>query len=72
MARIVRFALAALLVCVAAAAQAQPKAPLLALAEAATAALTGVIGQDPVPPRSTAEYAPLLQADDGPQDQEPT
>jgi transposase len=54
------------------AAQAQPKAPLLALAEEATASLTAVIGQDPVPPRSTAEYAPLLQADDGPQDEEPT
>jgi len=54
------------------AAQAQPKAPLLVLAEEATASLTGVLGQDPVPPRSTAEYAPLLQADDGPQDEEPT
>jgi hypothetical protein len=54
------------------AAQAQPKAPLLALAEEATASLTGVIAQDPVPPRSTAEYAPLLQADDGPPDEEPT
>lgn len=54
------------------AAQAQPKAPLLALAEEARASLTGVIGQDPVPPRSTAEYAPLLQADDGPHDEEPT
>jgi hypothetical protein len=32
------------------AAQAQPKAPLLALAEEATASLTDVIGQDPVPP----------------------
>jgi transposase len=54
------------------AAQAQPKAPLLALAEEATASLTGVIAQDPVRPRSTAEYAPLLQPDDGPQDEEPT
>jgi AcrR family transcriptional regulator len=54
------------------AAQAQPKAPLLALAEDAAAALTGVIGHDPVPPRSTAEYAPLLKADDGPKDHEPT
>jgi hypothetical protein len=54
------------------AAQAQPKAPWLALAEEATASLTGLIGPDPVPPRSTAEYAPLLQADDGPQDEELT
>jgi transposase len=54
------------------AAQAQPKPPLLALAEEATASLTGVITHDRVPPRSTAEYAPLLHADDGPHDEEPT
>jgi transposase len=54
------------------AAQAHPKAPLLALAEEASAALTGVITEEPVPPRSTAEYTPLLQADDGSQDEEPT
>lgn len=54
------------------AAQAQPKAPLLALADDATASLTDLIGRDPVPPRSTADYAPLLQADDGPHDEDPT
>jgi transposase len=53
-------------------AQAEPKAPLLALAEEATASLTGVIGADPVPPRSTADYLALMEAADGPQDEEPT
>jgi transposase len=54
------------------AAQAQPKAPLLALAEATAASLSGVLGADPVPPRSTADYLALLEAPDGPQDEEPT
>ncbi len=38
------------------AAQAQPKSPLLALAEQTTPPL---VNQDPVPPRSTADYLPL-------------
>ncbi|MBI3049967.1 MAG: IS21 family transposase [Acidobacteria bacterium] len=54
------------------AAQAQPKAPLLALAEEATASLTGVIREDPVPPRSTADYLALMEPADGSQDEEPT
>jgi hypothetical protein len=53
------------------AAQAQPKAPLLALAEEATASLKDLIDREPVPPRSTADYAPLLQDDDGPPDEDP-
>jgi transposase len=54
------------------AAQAQPKAPLLALAEETTAALTGAIGGDPVPPRSMADYLALMEPANGPQDEEPT
>jgi transposase len=53
------------------AAQAQPKAPLLALAEEVTASLTGVLAEDPVPPRSTADYLALMEAADGPQDEDP-
>lgn len=53
------------------AAQAQPKAPLIALAEEATSYLTGLVGEDPVPPRSTADYLSLLEPDDGPQDEDP-
>jgi len=52
------------------AAQAQPKPPILALPEAATAHLTALVGADAVPPRSTADYLPLLEAADGPQDED--
>lgn len=52
-------------------AQAQPKPPLLALAEEATLPRDGVLGHDPVPPRSTADYLALLDTADGPEDEEP-
>jgi transposase len=51
------------------AAQAQPKSPLLTLTEEATAQLEALVGQDAVPPRSTADYLPLLEAADGPEDE---
>jgi hypothetical protein len=54
------------------AAQAQPKSPLLALTEEATAQLAALVGADAVPPRSTADYLPLLEAADGPQDEDPS
>ena len=52
------------------AAQAQPKTPILALTDDATAQLAALVGADPVPPRSTADYLPLLEAADGPQDED--
>jgi hypothetical protein len=52
------------------AAQAQPKPPILALTEEATAHLRALVGADAVPPRSTADYLPLLEAADGPQDED--
>ncbi len=52
-------------------AQAQPKPPLLALAEEVTLPRDGVLGHDPVPPRSTADYLALLDTADGPEDEEP-
>jgi transposase len=54
------------------AAQAQPKSPILALTEEATAQLAALVGADAVPPRSTADYLPLLEAADGPQDEDPS
>jgi hypothetical protein len=50
------------------AAQAQPKSPMLALTEEATTQLAALVGADAVPPRSTADYLPLLDTADGPQD----
>ncbi len=50
------------------AAQAQPKSPILALTDDATAHLAALVGADAVPPRSTAEYLSLLEVADGPQD----
>ena len=52
------------------AAQAQPKSPIAALAEDAASHLAGLVGQDPVPPRATAEYLALLEASDGPEDED--
>jgi hypothetical protein len=52
------------------AAQAQPKSPILALTEEATAQLTALVGADAVPPRPTADYLSLLEAADGPQDED--
>ena len=50
------------------AAQAQPKSSIAALAEDATAQVAWLVGADPVRPRATAEYLPLLEAADGPDD----
>ena len=50
------------------AAQAQPKSPIAALAEDATAHVAGLVGADPVRPRSTADDLSLLESCDGPQD----
>ncbi len=52
------------------AAQAQPKSPLAALAEDATAQVAALVGADPVPPRSTADYVSLLESPDGPEDED--
>jgi transposase len=52
------------------AAQAQPKSPMLALTDEATAQLAALVGADAVPPRSTAEYLPLLETADGPPDED--
>lgn len=52
------------------AAQAQPKAPILALTEEASAQLAALVGADAVPPRSTADYLPLLEGAHGPQDED--
>jgi hypothetical protein len=52
------------------AAQAQPKSPILALTEDATAHLAALVGAEAVPPRSTADYLSLLEAADGPQDED--
>jgi len=54
-------------------AQAQPKSVLDSLAAEAIPHLTALVADDPVPPRSTAEYLPLLEiAEHGPKDQEPS
>ena len=53
------------------AAQAQPKSPLLALTDEATTQLTALVGADPITPRPTAEYLPLLEHPDGSDDEDP-
>jgi hypothetical protein len=52
------------------AAQAQPTSPIAALAEDATAQVAALVGGDPVPPRSTADYLSRLEACDGPHDED--
>lgn len=52
------------------AAQAQPKSPILALTDEATAQLAALVGADAVPPRPAADYLPLLEPRDGPQDED--
>jgi hypothetical protein len=56
------------------AAQAQPKSVLDALDAEVRPHLTALVGEQPVPPRSTAEYLHLLEPDDnhGPQDENPS
>ena len=54
-------------------AQAQPKSVLDSLAAEAIPHLTALVADDPVPPRSTAEYLPLLEiAEHGSKDEEPS
>jgi len=54
-------------------AQAQPKSPLDSLADEAKPHLTALVADDPVPPRSTAEYLPLLDMDEhGSKDEQPS
>jgi transposase len=54
-------------------AQAQPKSTLDSLADEAKPHLAALVAEDPVPPRSTAEYLPLLEIDEhGSKDQEPS
>jgi len=54
------------------AAQAQPKSPLLLLSDEASAHLMALAGAEPVAPRPTAEYLPLLERSDGSDDEDPT
>jgi len=54
------------------AAQAQPKSPILALTDEATAQLTALAGAEPIAPRPTADYLPLLERADGSQDEDPS
>jgi transposase len=51
-------------------AQAQPKSPLDALVDEAAPRLTALVTEDPVPPRSTAEYLPLLKIAEHAEDEE--
>ena len=53
------------------AAQAQPKSALEVLEAEARPLLAALVGEEPVPPRATAEYQHLLEAPDhGPQDED--
>lgn len=57
------------------AAQAQPRSVLDALQAEVRPQLAALVGDQPVPPRSTAEYLPLLEAassEHGPQDEDPS
>jgi hypothetical protein len=54
-------------------AQAQPKSTLDSLADEAKPHLAALVADDPVPPRSTAEYLPLLEIEEHEsKDQEPS
>lgn len=53
-------------------AQAQPKSVLDVLEAQAKPHLDALVNDEPVPPRSTAEYLSLLELDNAPKDQEPS